>query len=222
MRNQTNAVKKEEMVSNVTHLPLGKGTSQNNIESLDNFNLTLDALRSDNAIGDGLLLEPIPLQLRKPNRYEFFRVNPDPAYQLPVKIVEQREPGGWEKVTYLVHASLEGMIEIGLSTAELRVCVNRQGELFLWPLKLGGGDNKWIVTARQAMLLAQQQWVRMYPDRNMGLYRIVKADPDAKFQEPIFSDEPFIDIIKRAFGERLVLTKEHPFVRKLQGYDDAV
>ena len=223
MRNELNALPTQEISSKVRRLPLESDPVDNkNIESVGDFELTLESLRSDNLVEEGLLLEPIPLQLRKPNRYEFFRVNPDPAYHLPVKIVEHQERGGWEKTTYLIHASLEGLIEIGLSTAELRVCVNRQGEWFLWPLKVGGGDNKWILTARQAMMLAQTKWIRMYPERKMGLYRIVKAGQGLDFPEPVFPEEPFIDIIQRAFEDRLVLTEDHPFVRKLQGYDDGI
>jgi hypothetical protein len=194
-----------------------KARPSKNINSEEKFDISLDDLRSDVTLGIGLEHSPAPISVRKPKKNEFFRVNPDENYRIPVKILEIEEPGEMQKSVYLVAPKFEGIIEASLIDAELRIVATRTGDVFIWPLKFGGRTNKWQITASEAAKEAELRWVRIYADTNLGCYRIVKVDDNLVLPEAEFPDEDFGEIIKRAFGNRLVFKENHPLFNQLKG-----
>ncbi len=84
------------------------------------------ALRLDQSYADTVgvkkLLTTVPV--RKPNRQDFVRVHPDPAYRLtPAAIIEVKE----DREVYLVTPSMAQALPGEFSTATLFTTINRQG-----------------------------------------------------------------------------------------------
>jgi hypothetical protein len=91
------------------------------------------ALRLDQSfaetVGVRKLLTTVPV--RKPNRQDFVRVHPDPAYHLtPAAIVELRE----DHEIYLVTPTMASELPGEFAAATLFTTVNRQGVLHVWPV----------------------------------------------------------------------------------------
>src|SRR5690348_3380385 len=79
------------------------------------------------------LLTTVPV--RKPNRQDFVRVHPDPAFRLtPAAIIELKE----DREVYLLTPGMVQELPGEYSAAALYTTINRQGVLHLWPVKLPG------------------------------------------------------------------------------------
>ena len=79
-----------------------------------------------------------PIRVRKPDKQEYLRVHPSDDYWLETKLLELKS----EKLFFLVDPSLWSELSTEISNKALCLCLNRQGELFLWPYAylMTGGD----------------------------------------------------------------------------------
>jgi hypothetical protein len=138
------------------------------------------------AYGAGVkkLLTTVPV--RKPNRQDFVRVHPDPAYRLtPAAIIELKD----DQETYLVLPSMASELAREIAVATLFLTINRQGVLHLWPVKLPGPDgkhNEWHRSAAEAADAAMQRWVRVTSNMSLGAYEVFQAE--ANIPDPIWPD----------------------------------
>ncbi|HRK62993.1 MAG TPA: hypothetical protein PLN53_01280 [Terricaulis sp.] len=154
------------------------------------------------------------LDVRKPKTGEFFRVNPDKAYRLELAVINVEE----ERATYLVMKDMHDDLNADLTPVLLVVAVNRSGTPFLWPLKLtkpGGRSSPWNDTARGAAQAAESAWVRMDSDAARGQYMVRRAT--GNLGEPVFPSEPFSDLLRIAFADRVIDSATHPVVRQRRG-----
>jgi hypothetical protein len=175
------------------------------------------ALRLDQSFADTIgvkkLLTTVPV--RKPNRQDFVRVHPDPAYRLtPAAVIEVKE----DREVYLVTPRMALALPGEFSTATLYLTINRQGVLHLWPVKLPGPDgkhNEWHRSAAEAAERAMKTWVRVTSSMSLGAYEIFEAS--GELPEPVWPDLSLEEILKIAFRERIVDRPDHPLVQRLQG-----
>jgi len=175
------------------------------------------SLRLDQSFADGAavkkLLTTVPV--RKPNRQDFVRVHPDPAYRLtPAGIIELKD----ERETYLVTLSMAAELDREIALATLFLAINRQGVLFLWPVKLPGADgkhNEWHRSAAEAADAATKHWVRVTSNMSLGAYEVFQAE--ANIPDPIWPDLSLSEILKIAFRDRLVDRPDHPLIKRLRG-----
>jgi hypothetical protein len=178
----------------------------------DPASLRLDQSFPD-LVGVKKLLTTVPV--RKPNRQDFVRVHPGPAYRLtPAAIIEVKE----EREIYLVRPDMAPAVTGEYVTATLYTTISRQGTLFLWPVKLPSSDgrhNEWHRSATEAAERATTKWVRVTASMSLGAYEIFEAR--GAFSEPVWPDFSFEEILKIAFRERLVDRPDHPLVQRLQG-----
>src|SRR5262249_29659815 len=123
-----------------------------------------DSLRlsQDFAASLGVKKALLTVPVRKPDKAWFVRVHPDEDYRLPTAVIELKE----EQETYLVAPALwpELAAEATFSPRALFTAINRQGVVFLWPVRLPGPDGKiddWNGSALEAAQLAQRKWVRV-------------------------------------------------------------
>src|SRR5262245_53377567 len=130
-----------------------------------------DALRLSQDFADGLGVKKalLTLPVRKPDKAWFVRVHPSADYRLQTVVIELKE----ERETYLVSPALwqELAAEATFSPRVLFTAVNRQGVLFLWPIRLPGPDGKhddWSRSALEAAQLAQKNWVRVSSNMSLG------------------------------------------------------
>jgi hypothetical protein len=158
------------------------------------------------------ILATVPV--RKPNRQDYFRVQPSEVYKLTSVILELKE----ERETYLVAPSLRPELFGELIPVTIFTMINRQGVVALWPCKLPdetGRSNSWYESALLAANKAQTSWVRVQADMSLGAYRIWEARGD--LSEPEWPEEPLRDLLKIGFRERYIDNHNHPVLKRLRG-----
>jgi hypothetical protein len=105
-----------------------------------------------------------------------------------------------------------------LSPRLLVTAINRQGVLFLWPIRLPGADGRiddWSRSAIDAADEAKSGWVRITANMSLGAYDIAVAS--GQIAEPSWPDVPFQEIIKIAFRDKMISDWDHPVLRRLRG-----
>jgi hypothetical protein len=159
------------------------------------------------------LLRTVPV--RKPGRQDFIRVHPDAAYRENFAMVELRE----DREEYLVAGGgLVAELTAEVINKTLYTAINRQGVVFLWPVRLPGPDGKemvWHRSARDAAEEATKRWVRVAPNMSLGAYELLVAE--AITMEPTWPEVSFQELIRIAFRDRLITSLDHPVVRRLRG-----
>jgi hypothetical protein len=174
----------------------------------------LQALRIDSAstiAGISEVLTHVPV--RKPNRAEFFRIHPSES--LVTSVFVDREEGG---EVYVVAPNMRGPLAGEIGSVLLVPAINRQGGVFVWPVRLPSEDgwrNTWTITAYQAAGLAKEHWIRLVSDRGVSGYRVYRAE--GELSDPVWSTMPFQDLLELAFRGRAIETEDHPIVRRLRG-----
>ena len=126
------------------------------------------------ALGVKKALLTVPV--RKPERSWFVRVHPAEEYRLSTAVIELKE----DRETYLVAPSLWSDLatEATFSPRALFTAVNRQGVVFVWPIRLPGPDGRgdeWNRTALEAAGMATKNWVRVTANMSLGAYEVFQA-----------------------------------------------
>jgi len=158
----------------------------------------------------------LTVPVRKPDRSWFVRVHPADDYALQTVVLELKE----DRETYLVAPNLWPALatESTFAPRALFTALNRQGVLFLWPIRLPGPDGKvddWSRSALEAAQMARKGWVRVQANMALGAYDVFEAK--GELSEPDWPDTPFRDLLRTAFRDRYVQALDHPVLRKLRG-----
>lgn len=182
----------------------------------DPFDPAALRLSSDFAAAAGVKKALLAVPVRKPDKCWFVRVHPDEDYRLQTAVIELKE----DRETYLVAPALwpELATEAAFSPRALFTAVNRQGVLFLWPIRLPGPDGKldeWGRTALEAAGLAAKGWVRVAANLGLGGYDVYQAT--GPLPEPEWPDVPFRELLRVAFRDRFISNLDHPILRRLRG-----
>jgi len=166
------------------------------------------------ALGVKKALLTVPV--RKPERSWFVRVHPAEDYRLATAVIELKE----DRETYLVAPALwpELAAEATFAPRAIFTAVNRQGVVFLWPVRLPGPDGRideWSRTALESAQRAMQKWSRVVANLSLGGYELFEAT--GQLPEPEWPDLPFRELLRIAFKDRLITTPDHPVLRRLRG-----
>jgi hypothetical protein len=158
----------------------------------------------------------LSVPVRKPDKSWFVRVHPDEHYRLQTAVIELKE----DRETYLVAPALwpELATEATFSPRALFTAVNRQGVIFIWPIRLPGPDGRvdeWSRTALEAAEMAATGWVRVAANMPLGAYDVYRAP--GQLPEPEWPDLPFRDLLRIAFKDRFIDNLNHPVLRRLRG-----
>ena len=157
----------------------------------------------------------ITVPVRKPDRQWFVRVHPDEAWRLRTAVLELRD----ERETYVVDPDLLSELPGEVVHKELFTTINRQGVVFLWPVRLPDVDGRhdaWNNSALEAADMAATRWVRVAANMSLGAYEVYEAS--AELPEPEWpEDEGFQHLIDVAFKGRLIQSVDHPVIRRLRG-----
>jgi hypothetical protein len=154
--------------------------------------------------------------VRRPSLEEWFRVNPSPDYTLDTLVMELKET----QESYLVSRTLRDELatEPTVSPRRLHVALNRNGTVFLWPLRLPpaeGRQDRWSESALVAAEAAKTSWVRLQADMGLGAY--VFFTPQAELPPAPWPDVTFAQLLKLAFRNSFIETTEHLVLRRLRG-----
>lgn len=159
----------------------------------------------------------LTIPVRKPSKEWFVQVHPDESYRMQTAVVELKE----DRETYLVDPALWSALSSSESTFGTRsifTAVNRQGVVFLWPIRLPGADGKlddWNQSALEAAALATGKWVRIATNMSLGAYDVFEAT--AKLPDPEWPALSFAELLRLAFKNRYIDTLDHPVLLRLRG-----
>jgi hypothetical protein len=190
------------------------GTENPAVEIPDPFapeNLRLDQSFTE-TVSVKKLFTTIPV--RKPGRQVFFRVHPDPAYREMFPIIDLKD----DREEYIVASGMVSDLATELVHKQLCLAITRQGTVFFLPLRFPGPDGKdmeWWKSLREHAKRAQEHWVRVIPNQELGAYEALQAADT--LSDPEWPDLKFWDLIKIAFKDHLITSLDHPVVKRLRG-----
>ena len=186
--------------------------------SADPYNL--DAIRrvpSPHIKTQKLLLVSVKV---KPGPDQWFRIHPDPAYSTEWYTLTYPREAADRKV-YWVHPDLWGVLEERITRVKLFTCVDRQGNVFLWPCKLPRDDDnstaqRWARSRLDAAERAKHLWIRINGNMIANSYEITEAQ--ANLGDPVWPDIPLKDLIATGFGpEQTIISLDDPVIRMING-----
>lgn len=195
----------------MTTLSLTTDTSTAAYDPFDPVNLRLDQNFLKMA-GAKKLLTTVPV--RRPNKQDYVRVHQAEEYRMSVALIEFKE----DSEVFLVPPSMTEALVGEWFPAMLYTAINRQGVVFLWPVKLPGENGKtmdWHRTANEAAVHAMTCWVRVVANKSLGAYETIegsKVIPDPQWPDL----PPFKELQRTGFRDRLVDSLDHPVVKRLQ------
>ena len=176
----------------------------------------LDSLRVSQAFpetaGVKKLLLTVPVH--KPNPQDFVRAHPSDQYRADLPIIELKD----EREEYIVGANLRGELVGEFVVKTLFTAINRQGVVFLWPVRLPDPDGRqleWHRSMREATETSKDRWARVKANMSLGAYEVTVAT--GAMADPIWPEATFQDLIKLAFRDRLITTIDHPVIKRLRG-----
>src|SRR5262245_32145455 len=109
-----------------------------NVENADDLFANLDNLRLTQdfpaTCGVKKLLTTVPT--RRPNSQDFIRVHSDAGYREAFLAIELKD----ERELYVVGRNMQADLSTECISATLFTAINRQGVVFLWPVRLPGLD----------------------------------------------------------------------------------
>jgi hypothetical protein len=176
----------------------------------------LDALRLDQKFAEtaGVKKLLLTVPVHKPKPQDFVRVHPSPAFRADFPVIELKE----DRETFIVAPGLVGGLAAEIVPMSLFTAANRQGVVFLWPVRLpdpNGRQQEWRRSLREAVDTAVGQWVRVKANMSLGAYEVATAA--SAMVEPEWPEATFQDLIKLAFRDRLIDTPDHPVIKRLRG-----
>jgi hypothetical protein len=139
--------------------------------TLDQMDIESLRLSQDFASTVGVENALLTIPVKKPSKEWWIRTHP--SYRLETAVLELKE----DQETYLVAPALWGELaaESTFSPRALFGSINRQGVLFVWPIRLPGPDGKlddWNRSALEAAQMAQSEWVRVASNRSLDAYDV--------------------------------------------------
>jgi len=152
--------------------------------------------------------------VRKPNRQEYIRVHPDKEWQLQTAVLELKE----DREHYLVAPEMWSEIPGEITPKLLLTAINRQGVLFIWPIKLPGEDGRldnWNQSALDLVEIAKENWIRVVANMSLGAYEASKAG--GELSEPVWPKTTFQELLNIAFKGRVIDSVDHPVLKRLAG-----
>lgn len=191
---------------------VGSGQPKQGVSVFDNIDKLRLRQDFDRLATTRRVLATVPVG--KPGKQTWFRIRPGPEWQLTAWLLEWEEDGS----QYFMLPHLAEGLEGELKRANLRLVVTPAGSVRLWPIRqpnADGTDNPWFQSARRIAALAEQTWVRMRSDREAQGYTAVVAEVD--FDEPIWPEQSFQELLKIAFAGKVVEGLDHPVVQRLLG-----
>jgi len=170
-------------------------------------------LLPDDAEGDIRTEEVLGVpRVKRPPNTQFFRCRKDLAGNM--NVLDMETDG--ERVTYLVAPRVAKQLadETAIKAKVGRVCLTREGGLYLWLRSLGGSDT-WSQSAARVTDRAENEWARATSSKSLSEYKCVIAT--GIDDEPNWPKESFIEILQAAFEGKVIDSLDHPAVKQLQG-----
>jgi hypothetical protein len=175
----------------------------------------LDSLRLGQDFSAALgkrVLTTVPV--RKPGKQDFIQVRSEEEFRLETFVLEMKD----EREVFLVAPGLWPDLTNEISPRVLFTCINRQGVVFLWPVRRPGPDGRldsWSSSALAAAQTAMVRWVRISANMSLGGYDLYEAV--GELSPPEWPQLSFQELLRLAFKDRFITDSTHPVLRRLRG-----
>lgn len=156
------------------------------------------------------------ISLRKPSPSEYVRVTAVKSYRMsPVYLLGVKK--GMKTVQYLIMGKCVGEVlslvgDKVVKSYSIVTAITNSGDAFLWYTR-EGADDDWSESAVNLQKRAINEWVRV---EGAGTHYVGFAPKD-KLNEPKWPTESFPQLLKLAFGSRIVDSVDHPAVKQILG-----
>ena len=180
----------------------------------DEFDPSSLRLTQDFSAAVGVKKVRVNVPVRRPDAQWFVRVHPEPEWCLPVALIELKD----DREVYVVDPKLCADLSREVVPKLLVSAVNGQNDFFFWPIRQPGADGKideWNRSARAIAETAKKQWVRIMPNRTLGLYDALAAS--SKLADPVWPEQSFKELLTIAFRDKFISSLDHPVLKKLRG-----
>ena len=158
------------------------------------------------------LLTTVPA--RRPSPQDFVRVHPSPDYRENFAMIDLKD----DREDYLVRPEILPDLAGEVDYKTIFTAINRQGVVFLWPIRLPAPDDRksdWPRSQREAAELAMRQWIRLKANMSLGAYEITMAE--SVMAEPVWPELSYQQLLSIAYRDRMITTLDHPVVKRLRG-----
>jgi hypothetical protein len=158
-------------------------------------------------VGQQRIVTRVPV--RKPDKQVFFRAHP--TDKVETYVIEDKEN---REIYYVLPEMRDEIVAQGLHRPVLLArVITRQAVNMLWPIGLSvdGRSNSWHQTAHEARRMAEENWIRIVANMDMGGYDIFKAL--APIDEPDWSKMTFQQLLEVAFRNRIISSRDHPVLK---------
>ena len=157
-----------------------------------------------------------------PGKNEFFRTHSDFRPVVPVIDIEV----GMERQFFVATDEMvEALAAIGITVTPhtLYLTVTSQGAVRIVPVRRpdkDGDQNEYNRTKEVGLLRGEQEWVRLFTDRENKVYKVFSAPPD-RFAAPIWPEIKPAKIFRLAFRDkgRLIDSPQHPLFQRWAARD---
>jgi hypothetical protein len=156
------------------------------------------------------------VKVKKPEKSWWVRTHPDvDNYWLTTRVITLSD----KRETYLVAPELhaELVAEPTCTTQLLITSINRQGDVFLWPIRPSTGTGRaddWNRSAKDAADMAAASWVRVAANMTLGAYDVFLATN--VLDDPEWPDKSLEDLLRIAFRDFTIDTLDHPVLVALR------
>jgi hypothetical protein len=151
---------------------------------------------------------------RRPSPQDFVRVHPSPDYRENFAMIDLKD----DREDYLVRPELLPDLAGEVVYKAIFTAINRQGVIFLWPIRLPAPDDRKsdrTRSAREGAEMAMGQWIRLKANMSLGAYEITVAE--SAMAEPVWPELSFQELVRIAYRDRMVTSLDHAVVKRLRG-----
>jgi len=163
----------------------------------------------------GIVHHTPKIEVKRPGKFTFFRTFGPKENWIKAKVVDDG-PGDNE---LLVSNAIQHLVEDYSRPVLLIPCIDRQGRVFIWPLKMakeGSFPMRWHTSTREAAIHALTNWTQISADKKIKAYSIKTAEGD--LSEPVWPDRMDIEtLIQDAFADKYIDSLDHPVIQQLRG-----
>jgi hypothetical protein len=156
------------------------------------------------------LLTTVPA--RRPSPQDFVRVHPAREYRENFAMIDLRD----DREDYLVRPEILPELTGEVIFKTVFTAINRQGVVFLWPVRLPAPDDRkteWPRSAREAADMAMTKWVEA--NMSLGAYEITVAE--SAMADPIWPELSYQELVRIAYRDRMIPALDHPVIKRLRG-----
>ena len=164
--------------------------------NLDFSKFKISSGSSDLPVARKLILH-VPVTKAAKQRY--VRVHRDKGYHFECALLNLEG----EDRPFLLSPEIAQTIAKDAKRVTLKLAIDRQGNIFLWPvppIPEDGNDNPWNQSQREVAELAKTHWVRLTSNRSVGCYEPIVAQGD--IPEPVWPELTMDEILTMVVSEQ--------------------